>query len=560
MHKSALRALLAISGLAFGLLGKPALAEPKAHDEPARVDWLPPNPVLFQKGGNEACKEMTRLVTNEVYQRIPLMSLAEYRRLYTRWPAPLRRAYVASSAQKQQEMIRERYGLFPNPFPNPGDTVQLPMGLTLRNDKSGTPMVHANCLLCHGGSRFGEAHPAVGNHRLDLQGIVADVFGQRRNFIVPNLRAHNYTRGAIDATSTAGLYLATRGDDLELLPSGHALGTLGGFPPSPKQFWTDPGLSPKALASGLWKSLPSASSLSKTLGKGISGGPTAAAIDVAQKAKALEVSYHSGVTPSFLRIPSWSEQTQLSKTLYIDGHATRDPGTLRLFALDPATPKADLDGPILKSLTRLNGLIDQCKAPPKYSQVHPARFDAAKAKAGKASFDQCCQRCHGGKDDAGKYDYPGKVVSIETIGTDRTRLDALPPVYRDRVDRLLGTSPKHSWTDSKGYRAPSLVGVAGRPPYLHNGSVPTLRGMLFPDERPTVWRPNQGGLEYDHTAMGLSIQTLPLSYRTPADRAEAREIYDMRRPGFGNSGHDFACIRAMDANQKGDVLEYLKDF
>ena len=37
---------------------------------------------------------------------------------------------------------------------------------------------------------------------------------------------------------------------------------------------------------------------------------------------------------------------------------------------------------------------------------------------------------------------------------------------------------------TNGYANMPLDGMWLRAPYLHNGSVPTLRGLLFPDERP----------------------------------------------------------------------------
>ena len=40
---------------------------------------------------------------------------------------------------------------------------------------------------------------------------------------------------------------------------------------------------------------------------------------------------------------------------------------------------------------------------------------------------------------------------------------------------------------TNGYSNMPLDGIWLRAPYLHNGSVPTLRALMFPDERPAVF-------------------------------------------------------------------------
>ena len=51
-----------------------------------------------------------------------------------------------------------------------------------------------------------------------------------------------------------------------------------------------------------------------------------------------------------------------------------------------------------------------------------------------------------------------------------------------------GTPWKFShFRKTDGYANMPLDGVWLRAPYLHNGSVPTLRALLFPEERPAVF-------------------------------------------------------------------------
>src|ERR1051325_8460619 len=120
-------------------------------------------------------------------------------------------------------------------------------------------------------------------------------------------------------------------------------------------------------------------------------------------------------------------------------------------------------------------------APPGY----PFPINRELAKSGKAVFDQTCATCHA----SGR---TGKRVPVEEVGTDPERLktwskqaaiDSNKKVRSFGLERqgLLETEPS-------GYIAAFLDGIWLRAPYLHNGSVPTLRDLLNPvAERPTVF-------------------------------------------------------------------------
>ena len=92
-----------------------------------------------------------------------------------------------------------------------------------------------------------------------------------------------------------------------------------------------------------------------------------------------------------------------------------------------------------------------------------------------------------------------------------------------------------------------LDGVWLRAPYLHNGSVPTLRLLLEkPADRPAViWR---GYDTYDY-ANGGFVWSGPaaelLGFR-----------FDTALPGNGRGGHLYGT--ELKPAQKNDLLEYLK--
>ncbi len=187
--------------------------------------------------------------------------------------------------------------------------------------------------------------------------------------------------------------------------------------------------------------------------------------------------------------------------------------------------------------------------PPKY----PLPIDQTKSQRGKLVFQNNCASCHGtyGKDSS----YPEIRVPIDDIGTDRVRLDALSPKYREHYGKswFANLGGQDTLANVDGYIAPPLDGIWASAPYLHNGSVPTLWHMLHPEERPKLWRRIALGLDTDR--MGLNIDSTSEMPRR-LKPAERRWYFDTTQPGKSATGHDYPS--ALDENEKGDLLEYLK--
>ena len=72
-----------------------------------------------------------------------------------------------------------------------------------------------------------------------------------------------------------------------------------------------------------------------------------------------------------------------------------------------------------------------------------------------------------------------------------------------------------------------LDGLWLRAPYLHNGSVPTLRTLLFPEERPETFYRRYD--VYDWDAVGF--------VSSGAAAGGEGTIFDTRLRGNGNRGH-----------------------
>ncbi|HUX44134.1 MAG TPA: di-heme-cytochrome C peroxidase [Terracidiphilus sp.] len=119
-----------------------------------------------------------------------------------------------------------------------------------------------------------------------------------------------------------------------------------------------------------------------------------------------------------------------------------------------------------------------------------------------------------------------------------------------------------------GYKPRPLAGVWATPPFLHNGSVPTLFDMLSPvSERPK--RFSVGNRDFDPVKVGFAIKP----------RKGTRDGFwmDTTLPGNQNTGHQFAAGYvpydpsnpsakrpkgiigpALSVQQRMDIIEYLK--
>jgi mono/diheme cytochrome c family protein len=180
------------------------------------------------------------------------------------------------------------------------------------------------------------------------------------------------------------------------------------------------------------------------------------------------------------------------------------------------------------------------KAPPKY----PFPVDGALAASGKGIFDSNCASCHSS-------DKTGKRMALAGIDTDRGRIDTWNGEYAKAANRVVGEFGIQRKglveEDLIGYNPPYLDGIWLRAPYLHNGSVPTLRDLLTPPaQRPQVfWR---GYDLYDPVNVGF------VSQGEEAQRLGTQ--HDTRQRSNGNQGHAFGTTLP-EAN-KTALLEYLK--
>ncbi|MCC6507876.1 MAG: c-type cytochrome [Pirellulaceae bacterium] len=189
--------------------------------------------------------------------------------------------------------------------------------------------------------------------------------------------------------------------------------------------------------------------------------------------------------------------------------------------------------------------------PPKY----PGSIDPVLSARGRLAFNEHCASCHGTYGAGGQNKYPEKLIPIEEIGTDRVRLDSLTPKHREHYGQswFAHFGKQQTWSDPQGYMAPPLDGIWASPPYLHNGSVPTLWHLLHPDQRPVVW--TRTSIEMDPARIGLTVQELD-DVPAKTNQRQRRQSFDTRGFGKGNGGHEFPNL--LTEEERAAVLEYLK--
>jgi mono/diheme cytochrome c family protein len=201
----------------------------------------------------------------------------------------------------------------------------------------------------------------------------------------------------------------------------------------------------------------------------------------------------------------------------------------------------------------IRAFIVSLQAPP-----YPFAIDTALADMGRPIFEQNCAGCHGtyGEDES----YPNLLIPLGVVGTD-------PVVALGGTSEAFGEALVQwynaSWYGTAarmepfaGYIAPPLDGVWATGPFLHNGSVPTIEGVLNSEKRPRYWkRVDFDSRNFDEDALGWPYVELDAGH-DQADPAERKFIYDTSQIAHTNTGHPFGDH--LDDAQRRAVLEYLK--
>ena len=185
----------------------------------------------------------------------------------------------------------------------------------------------------------------------------------------------------------------------------------------------------------------------------------------------------------------------------------------------------------------------------------PFPVSASLAEQGKPIFEAVCSRCHGTYGADGYY--PNEIVPLDEVGTDST-LAAGASQFADRFVQWFADS---FWGETsrldpqEGYVPPPLDGIWATAPFFHNGSVPTLEGVLDSKKRPGAWTRTFDSTAYDPATVGWKFTPTGLQSAEP-NAAKRSKIYDTTHIGYGNKGHIYGDD--LTAEERLAVLEYLK--
>lgn len=206
------------------------------------------------------------------------------------------------------------------------------------------------------------------------------------------------------------------------------------------------------------------------------------------------------------------------------------------------------------------GFLGDLPAPP-----YPFRVDLHSAVRGRKIFQTTCGGCHDHE----------RFVELKTIGTEPGRASGLTAGARELLIGGLRAACQNSdpaicgapdpevlvaRQEKPGYQALPLSGIWARGPYFHNGSVPTLKQILIPSSRASVFR--VGRLEFDQTQVGFDWQ-LPAPGPVGGAGPGGLQV-DTSRLGYGSFGHSDPQVfgGGYDFSQEpgmvSDLLEYLK--
>lgn len=414
------------------------------------------------------------------------------RHLYITWSDNLATYYsYYTDEDAYWQAFNERYGTVPSPFE--GATYPAGFGVADDADSNGGD-VGIDCLLCHAGRLQGKTVIGLSNNRLDLRGFVEDL--QRLPEAIAELKMQQLPEPydslvqAIPDTTVPEPYASLE------VPTG-AAGRNDGF-----------GLG--LLTSTFYEDPPP--DLRTFMG--------------------------------YQDAPAWWT-IRYKERLYSDGSAPADGiytmmSTLLAFGLSYAELASYL--PTFEALRHYLCSLE----PPAWPDHDLPPIDQDLAAEGAPVFAARCAGCHGAHTGD---TFPNEIVPPAEIGTDPFRVDQFGPTEADWFNSFI-PQPEYEMTATDGYLAPALVGIWASAPYLHNGSVPTLRALLDPSLRPTRWKRDGAALNTED--VGLTH----VAVDAPTDRSTiaGRKVVDTTIEAMGNQGHAIE----LDPAEIDPLLEFLK--
>jgi hypothetical protein len=233
----------------------------------------------------------------------------------------------------------------------------------------------------------------------------------------------------------------------------------------------------------------------------------------------------------------WRQRPREGMQLHWDGNNTSVTERNKSASLGAGVTPATID---VDRIKRIEDWLWDLPAP-----RYPYPINESLAAKGEAIWQQSCSSCH-----AFDGAQVGKVTPIDEIKTDRSRLDSYTYELLENQNTLYAGYPRRfaHFRKTNGYANMPLDGVWLRAPFLHNGSVPTLRDLLeAPENRPTEFY--RGYDVFDPVKVGFI-------WNVPEENGRKFFRYDTSAPGNGNAGHLYGTN--LTAEEKDALVEYMK--
>ncbi len=141
------------------------------------------------------------------------------------------------------------------------------------------------------------------------------------------------------------------------------------------------------------------------------------------------------------------------------------------------------------------------------------------------------------------------MIDLAEIKTDPNRVAVITQAGIDEINSMQGAGWQFdNFAKTNGYLTGLLDGIWLRAPYLHNGSVPTLRDLLKPAaQRPATFF--RGSDLFDKANVGF-VSTVASEGATRFMR------FETSRDGNSNAGHEYGTD--LSTTDQDALLEYLK--
>ncbi|MCI0667024.1 MAG: hypothetical protein L0Y43_03105 [Methylococcaceae bacterium] len=188
---------------------------------------------------------------------------------------------------------------------------------------------------------------------------------------------------------------------------------------------------------------------------------------------------------------------------------------------------------------------------------YPFSINAGLAEKGRILFEQHCSRCHGsyGTDAS----YPNLVFDYAEIGTDPGLAKFFTSPENIRFVRWFNRSffgENSRGEPAPGYIAPPLDGIWATAPFFHNGSVPSIEGVLDSASRPRYWLHPEEPSDFNQNTLGWNHRVLDHGKEKAEDKNERKRIYDTTAKGYSNAGHTYGD--PLSREERSALIEYIK--